>query len=308
MSAPPYMPFYVADYLGDTRHLSTEQHGAYLLLLMAMWRAGGTLPDDHAKLARIVGLSAVKWARISADVLEFFDTSNGVISHGRVQKEIEKYSQKSIIRRQSGARGGAAKALKNNNTGVANATILLEQKPSISEPEPEVSISDANASSSPKGDRPEFPEDFVACWKAYPHVRGRSSKTKALGYWRRISATRREALPGAIARYAKDGREPNEDCGAPAFERWLRDSRYLDWLEDPKAAPIAWSGPMDVREAIVAAHGDTFARAYFDPCAWQDVPDRVIVPRTGVAAAKLKAEALETLTRCGVQIAPRSAA
>lgn len=68
MSAP-FMQLYVADYLGDTRHLTTEQHGAYLLILMTMWRSGGRLQNDAKKLARIAGLTGYRWRTISADVL-----------------------------------------------------------------------------------------------------------------------------------------------------------------------------------------------------------------------------------------------
>ena len=53
MTSAPFMQFYVGDYLADTLALSTEQHGAYLLLLLTLWRHNGRLPNDPATLARI---------------------------------------------------------------------------------------------------------------------------------------------------------------------------------------------------------------------------------------------------------------
>jgi hypothetical protein len=65
MSERPFMQLYVSDFIGDTLQLSTEQIGAYMLMLMAMWNAGGTLPDDDVKLSRVVRMP-VKNGRRSA--------------------------------------------------------------------------------------------------------------------------------------------------------------------------------------------------------------------------------------------------
>jgi uncharacterized protein YdaU (DUF1376 family) len=80
------MPVYIGDYLADTMHLSTEQHGAYLLLLFHLWRRG-SLQDDDVVLAKITGLSPNVWLVCRAVLAEFFEIHDGFWQHGRVERE-----------------------------------------------------------------------------------------------------------------------------------------------------------------------------------------------------------------------------
>ncbi|WP_297105188.1 DUF1376 domain-containing protein [uncultured Devosia sp.] len=129
MSERPFMQLYVSDFVGDTLHLSTEQIGAYMLLLMAMWNAGGKLPAEDAKLARVVRLSVKKWRAIAPDLMPFLDTDGVQIWHNRLTKELQKSARKSERRAASGAKGGDAKALKSKDEGLANASVLLQHSP-----------------------------------------------------------------------------------------------------------------------------------------------------------------------------------
>lgn len=135
MSAPPYMKLYTADYLADTTHLSTIEHGAYLLLLMAMWRAGGKLPANDAKLAKITGLSAKAWADMRPTMMEFFRRTGGRLTHKRLTLEICKYESTSEKRKEAGKAGGDKTASKNKVLASANATANGQHLPTKAEAE-----------------------------------------------------------------------------------------------------------------------------------------------------------------------------
>ena len=73
MAELPAIPLWTDSYLADTRHLSTLEHGAYLLLLMETWRRKDTaLPDDDALWARLAGVDLRTWKRIKPTIRAFF--------------------------------------------------------------------------------------------------------------------------------------------------------------------------------------------------------------------------------------------
>lgn len=106
MSAPAWMPLYVADYLADTGHLSTVEHGAYILLIMHYWQNGG-LPLEDAKLARICRLSPKEWASIRDTIADLFAEG---WRHKRVEEELS--TAVDVIGKKSaaGRAGGLASA------------------------------------------------------------------------------------------------------------------------------------------------------------------------------------------------------
>lgn len=105
-----WMPLYIADYLGDTLHLQAEQHGAYLLLLMAAWKRGGHVPGDPEELAGIARVPLERWqSHTSAKVLPFFRHDGAIYWHDRVLAELESARTNVAQKAKAGAAGAAAR-------------------------------------------------------------------------------------------------------------------------------------------------------------------------------------------------------
>ena len=87
MAALPYMQLYVADYLADTMHLTTEEHGAYLLLIFNYWQTGKPIPVP--RLARITRLSNERWTDVERSLGEFFNERDNEWIHDRIERDLE---------------------------------------------------------------------------------------------------------------------------------------------------------------------------------------------------------------------------
>jgi len=87
--ASAWMPFYIGDYLGDTQRLTTEQHGAYLLLILDYWR-NGPAPDDDAVLQQITKLDSKGWKRCRPSISRLFKIVDHEWRHKRIDAELVK--------------------------------------------------------------------------------------------------------------------------------------------------------------------------------------------------------------------------
>lgn len=105
-----WMPLYIGDYLSDTMHLTTEQHGAYLLLIMAYWKNGGPLPASPTQLAAICRMPIDAWSIAQAVLENFFEvTPDGNWLSKRVEKEMHAAGQKKAKASQKAANAAAAR-------------------------------------------------------------------------------------------------------------------------------------------------------------------------------------------------------
>lgn len=123
-----WMPLYVADYARDTFHLTRDQHGGYMLLLMACWSNGGRLPNNPGALAAVTKATPQEWAKLRRVLVPFFQVEGGWLTHKRVSVELEKAARLSATRRSNGALGGRPKKVTETKTEPAEKLPVPKSK------------------------------------------------------------------------------------------------------------------------------------------------------------------------------------
>lgn len=124
MAEFPKFPLWTDAYLGDTTHLTTTEHGAYLLLLITMWRAKDQrLPDDDRLLAKVARLTPTQWARMRSTIRAFFRAEEGFITQSRLTAEA------SAVRRHTMLQSDKAKAKWRKTNDTTDAAALPDACP-----------------------------------------------------------------------------------------------------------------------------------------------------------------------------------
>lgn len=159
--ADTWMAFYVGDYVTNTMHLTTRQHGGYLLLILTAWKACGVLPGTDAALSAIARLSAKEW-REDGDTLKAFLTRRGdEWIHERVMFEWNEAHRLSDLKSKAGREGANRRwAGRANGRPMADPLANAQQNDAPSQshtPEEEITLTvrvereGADALAPPKG-------------------------------------------------------------------------------------------------------------------------------------------------------------
>jgi uncharacterized protein YdaU (DUF1376 family) len=90
-----WMPFFVGDYLKDTARLTTEQHGAYVLLILDYW-CNGPPPNNDKILSQITNLTLPRWRLQRASIIGYFKIDGNRLVHSRIDDEIEAAKKRKV--------------------------------------------------------------------------------------------------------------------------------------------------------------------------------------------------------------------
>ena len=244
-----WMPFFVGDYLSATGRLTTEQHGAYLLILLDYWK-NGPPPNDDAVLAAIARMAPSSWRKARAALIGFFEICDGLLIQKRVEKERERAAKVTEERKEAG-KAGAAKRWQSdkqkNGKQIANAIAeplangQQNDAPSPSQGSNEP-IAPSDEGVSADADRPLTKSEILEAWHTRMVPLGFPAVAKMTGdRERKLNARLRDSTLEEWQR-AMDALERSAFCRGENDRGWRAD---FDFLLQPKSFTKLLEGAYD---------------------------------------------------------------
>lgn len=238
-----WMPLWIGAYLADTMALNTQQHGAYLLLLIAYWRNGGPLEDDDGDLAGIVRATQAEWKKLRTKMLRFFAIADGKWQHARADRELREAGARrtaAVAKAKQAAEQRWSKA-KSNAPSMPGA--LPEHCPT---PSPSPIPSECGSNEPPRAPAKSdgYSSEFEQAWRDYPQRSGHS-KAEAFKAWKARLAAGEDVktMLAGVGRYAAYCQvERTEARFVKHAATFFGPDRH--YLNDWTAAPRANTGPV----------------------------------------------------------------
>ncbi len=182
----PAFRLYAADFLVDENVvlMSNTQVGCYIKLICYCWREG-SIPDDPAKVAKLVGedgsAMAELWGGIRLCFAEALDTP-GRLVHKRLKEEREKQIEFRKERSEAGKRG--AKARWDKDLGASDTAdgspIEKPKAKRMAKNGLSLSLSSSDIPPAPKGEG-----RFEEFWAIWPKNERKQDKAKCIDHWKR---------------------------------------------------------------------------------------------------------------------------
>jgi uncharacterized protein YdaU (DUF1376 family) len=121
------MALWIGDYIANTSHLSTAEHGAYLLLIMHYWATGG-LPDDDRQLARVAKMTLDEWREARPTIQAFFIDG---WKHRRVEFELTEAARILAQTKAAGKASGLARRAAKQRTETNGRSDVIGQQDQV---------------------------------------------------------------------------------------------------------------------------------------------------------------------------------
>lgn len=172
MAEFPALPLWTDAYLGDTTHLSTFEHGAYMLLLIVSWRSPGCcLPDDDAMLSRYTRMTRDKWRKVRPIMEPFFRIGGGFWTQARLQDELQHLQSRRKQQSEAGHASAVAKSLKRKNRGSTPVRSTLQRN--VNDGSTPIPIPISSKKELPNGSSKKAARTLPKSWSPRPFEKGK---------------------------------------------------------------------------------------------------------------------------------------